>query len=315
MRGEAPMSPRRGQMLYFVTVVEEGQFTRAAEKLHIAQPALSKSIAQLEHRIGVRLLERHARGVALTPAGEAFYEKARVAVAAEAEALATAEFLMRGQQRIVEWGFVVAPPGLHSPGPLKALADAHRDIDIRYLELSFPTSPTHTWLADVDVAVCHVPQVDPRVWSRWLYREPRVVVAAKGHPLAARGELTVADVLDEAFVGFHPSIEPTWAGFWSLDDHRGGPPRRVTVDRAANGQEILASLAVRSAITTAPASVAEVVTGADAGVITIPLLDARPSDVVLVGREDRRSGAVEAVLAFLLALGGGSAGTAGAPRA
>ena len=301
-------------MLYFVTVVEEGQFTRAAEKLHVAQPALSKSIAQLEDRLGVKLLDRHARGVTLTAVGEGFYEKARVAVGAEAEALATAQFLTRQQKRIVEWGFVVAPPGLHSPGPLTALGDAHPDIDIRYRELPFPGSPTHTWLADVDVAVCHAPLADEGVWSRRLYREPRVVVAAERHPLATRGELTLDEVLDEAFIGFHPSIERTWAGFWSLDDHRGGPPRNVTVDRAANGQEVLAALAVRSAITTAPASVAEVVTGA-AGVITIPLLDAQPSDVVLVGREDRRSGAVEAVLSFLLGLGGGSAGAAGAPRA
>ncbi len=143
------------------------------------------------------------------------------------------------------------------------------------------------------------------MWSLWLYREPRVVLAAKDHPLAARSELTVAEVLDETFIGFHPSIERAWAGFWSLDDHRGGAPRRVTVDRAANGQEVLASLAVRSAITTAPASVAGVVTGSDAGVVTIPLSDARPSNVVLVGREDRRSRAVEAVLAFLFALGRG----------
>jgi hypothetical protein len=79
----------------------------------------------------------------------------------------------------------------------------------------------------------------------------------------------------------------------------------VTVDRAANGQEVLASLAVRTAITTAPAFVAGVVTGSEAGVVTIPLSDARASNVVLVGREDRRSRPVEAVLAFLFALGRG----------
>jgi DNA-binding transcriptional LysR family regulator len=290
-------------MLNFVTVAEEGQLTRAAEKLHVAQPALSKSIAQLEGQLGLKLLDRHSRGVTLTAAGESFYEKARLAVAAEAEAAATARFLTRGEERMVEWGFVVAPPGLHSPGPLKALAEAHPKIDIRYRELPFPLRSTHAWLAEVDVAVCHLPPADPRVWTRWLYREPRVVVVAKGHPLAARSRLTVAEVLDETFVGFHPATEPAWAGFWSLDDHRGAPPRRVTVDRAANGQEILASLAVRAAITTAPASVADVVTGTEAGVVTIPLSDAKPSDVVLVGREDRLSGPVEAVLSFLLAPG------------
>ena len=57
------MSFRRGQLKYFVTVAEEGQITRAAKKLHIAQPALSQAIAQLESQLEVRLLERRARGV------------------------------------------------------------------------------------------------------------------------------------------------------------------------------------------------------------------------------------------------------------
>ncbi len=70
------------QFLYFVTVVEEGQITRAATRLHVAQPALSQAIAKLEDSVGVRLLERHARGVTPTPAGAAFLEKARAALTA-----------------------------------------------------------------------------------------------------------------------------------------------------------------------------------------------------------------------------------------
>jgi DNA-binding transcriptional LysR family regulator len=295
---------RRHQLKYFVTVAEEGKITRAAEKLHVAQPALSQSIAQLESDLGVELLKRHARGVTLTAAGEVFLVKARAAVAADIDAVETAQMLARGQAQLVEFGFVVAAPGLHSPGPLKRLAEAHPEIDIRYRELPFPFTPTRSWLSEVDVAACHLPPADPTVWSRRFGREPRVVLAAKDHPLAGRDALKVADVLDETFIGFDPSTDREWAGFWSLDDHRGAPPRHVTTDQVANGQEVLASLALRPAITTAPAVVGTLLVGLQTGVVTIPLDDAQPSTVVLVGRNDRRSPPVETMLAFFRSLDG-----------
>jgi DNA-binding transcriptional LysR family regulator len=296
------MSFRPNQLRYFVTVAEEGQITRAAEKLYIAQPALSQAIAQLEADLGVELLERHPRGVTLTPAGEAFLEKARVAVVAHDDAEETAEMLARGRAQEVELGFVVAAPGLHSPGPLKALARAHPEINIRYRELPFPFTPTRSWLSEVELAASHLPPADPEVWVRPFGREPRIVLAAKNHPLAAREAVNVEDVLDETFIGFDPATDPQWAGFWSLDDHRGAPPRRVTDDRVANGQEVLASLALGAAITTAPAVVGALLAGLQTGVVTIPLDGAEPSEVVLVGRNDRRTPPVETMLAFFRSL-------------
>jgi DNA-binding transcriptional LysR family regulator len=296
---------RRGQLDYFVAVVEDGQFTRAASRLHIAQPALSKAIAQLEAELGVKLLERHARGVTLTPAGEQFYEKARLAVAAASDAMQTAESLTRVQEGTIEFGFIGAPPGLDSPAPLEAFAQAHPQIDIRYRELHFPSAPTASWLADVDVAVCHVPPADPGVWAQPLRLEPRVVLAPSRHPLAGRRELSVAEVLDETFIGFDPFVEPDWAGFWSLDDHRGGAPRSLTADHAGNPQEVLASLSVRSAITTVPASVAAILANVLSGVVAIPLRDAAPAAIMLVGRQDRRNPLVVALLAFAGTLRGG----------
>ena len=298
------MSFRRSHLHYFVTVADEGQISRAADKLRIAQPAVSQAIAELESQLGVELLERKPRGVTLTAAGEAFLEKARVAVAANDEALDTARMLVRGQTQTVELGFVVAAPTLHSPGPLRGLAEAHPEIELRYRELPFPFTPTRRWLSQVDVAACHLPPADPNVWSRPIRRERRVVLAAKGHPLAGRAALKVADVLDETFIGFDPSTDREWAGFWSLDDHRGAPPRRVTTDRVANGQEVLASVALSEAITTAPAVVGTLLAGIQTGVVTIPLEDARPSDVVLVGRNDHRSPPVETMLAYFHSLDG-----------
>lgn len=292
------MSFRRRQLEYFVAVVQEGQVTSAARRLQIAQPALSQAIAQLEAELGLKLLERHARGVTLTEAGRALYEKARLAVAATEEAASAARSLARAEQGTLAFGFVGSPPGLDSPAAIEAFALAYPEIDIRYRELPFPPTATGSWLAEVDIAVCHAPPPDPGVWSRTLRREPRVLLVPARHPLAERAELDVQEVLEETFISFHPSVDPDWAGFWSLDDHRGGPPARVTSDRASNPQEVMAALAVRSAVTAVPFSVAPAVLGLLGEAVALPLRDAAPSQIAMVGHLDRRNPLVSSLIGF-----------------
>src|SRR6201995_1194610 len=91
---EAEMELRH--LRYFVAIAEERSFTRAAERLWIAQPGLATHVRRLEAELGVRLLDRHPRGVSLTQAGEVFLERARVAVAAADTALATGRDLRAG---------------------------------------------------------------------------------------------------------------------------------------------------------------------------------------------------------------------------
>jgi DNA-binding transcriptional LysR family regulator len=280
---------RRGHLEYFVAVADEGQITRAARRLHMAQPALSQAIAQLEADMGVALLERNARGVTLTPAGEAFLVKARASVAAWEEAVEAAHSIGVAPAGTLEFGFVGTPPGLDSPLALEAFTRAHPEIDLRYRELPFPLASTSDWLADVDLVVCHLPPEDPLVWTQTLRREGRSALLSKRHPLAGRGQLHVASLLDETFIGFSPSVDPDWAGFWSLDDHRGEPPPRLTSDQATNPHEVLAALAVRDAVTIVPETVGRLILTAAVEVVAVPVVDAEPCTIVLAGRNDRRS--------------------------
>ena len=272
--------------------------TRAARRLDVAQPALSQAIAQLEAEFGLKLLDRHARGVSLTPAGVALYEKASLAVAANEDAAQTARSLARSQRGAIEFGFVGSPPGLDSPRALEAFALTYPEIEIHYRELPFPTLPTARWLADVDVVACHLPPADTDVWCRPLRSEPRMILAPRRHHLSSREQLSVAEVLDETFIGFDPAIDPDWAGFWSLDDHRGGAPSRLTGDRAANPQEVLAALAMSDAVTTVPSSVAGVILNVLTGVVLIPLLDAEHSNIVLAGHKGRHNPLVGTLVSF-----------------
>jgi DNA-binding transcriptional LysR family regulator len=289
---------RRDHIRYFVAVAEEGQLTRAAAKLHLTQPALSEAIAHFEADLGVNLFERHHSGVTLTAAGEQLFEKARSAVAASDEIATTAEALSRAETGTIVFGFLGAAPGLDSPAALQAFCAAHPNIELRYQEIPFPTVPTRAWLSSVDVAACHLPPADPEVLVHPLRAEPRAVLAPRDHPLVGRGEVAVEDVIDETFIGLHPAVEPAWAGFWSLDDHRGQQPLRVTRDHAANPQEVIAALAVRDAVTTVPASIAHRLAATVPALATIPLRDAAPATVALVGHATPLNPLVESLLSF-----------------
>ncbi|HUH79844.1 MAG TPA: LysR family transcriptional regulator [Solirubrobacteraceae bacterium] len=291
------MNFRRGHLDYFVAVAEEGQITRAAARLHVAQPALSQAMAQLEGELGLTLLQRHSRGVTLTPAGEAFLPKARAAVAAHREASVTAEWLARAAQGSIEFGFVGHAPALDSPSVLAAFRSSHPDVSLRFRELPFPSSQTKLWLAEVDLAVCHRPPEDAGTWMHPLREEPRVVLASRRHHLAGRDELTVEEVIGETFVGMHPTVDKEWSGFWTLDDYRGSPAE-VTGDQAKNAQEMIASIAASGAITTVPGSVAAMMLTDLSGITAIPLMCASPAVITLSGHADRNNELVAELLDF-----------------
>src|ERR1700742_2480262 len=93
-------------MRYVIAVAETGQLTRAAARLHIAQPALSQSLRRLERDVGTALFDRHPRGVDLTPAGAAFLAQARFAVAAADAAISAARQAVRLDADRLVLGFI-----------------------------------------------------------------------------------------------------------------------------------------------------------------------------------------------------------------
>src|SRR3954462_9174272 len=107
---------------YFVAIAEERSFSRAAERVWIAQPGLSTQIRRLEAELGIKLFERHTRGVDLTAPGERFLERARAALAAAELALSTGRNLEAGLVGTVRLGLAAETPAAIVPSLLAAFA-------------------------------------------------------------------------------------------------------------------------------------------------------------------------------------------------
>src|SRR5690349_8625417 len=122
------------QLAYFVAVVDEAHFTRAAERLHVAQPAVSQQIQRLEAELGERLLHRARRTVTLTAAGEALLPHARAALAQVEhgrQAVAALRGLVTGHLRV---GLVMPLPDRRAIGTIGAFGRRYPDIDLTLVE-------------------------------------------------------------------------------------------------------------------------------------------------------------------------------------
>lgn len=290
------MSFRKDHLRYFVTVAEEGQITRAARRLAVAQPALSQAIAQLEAELGLKLLERHTRGVRLTVEGEAFLEKARAVVEHEHDVRLTAQSLARAAKSLLEVGFVGPPPAMTTQGLFTAFAESHPEVEVSFRDLPFPCGTTRSWLDPVDVAICHRPLPEAGVRMHTLRMEQRAVVVGAGHPLAGCGGAHAVDVLEERFISYDPSVQRAWAGFHSLDDVRGCPPESMTVDNVTTSLQMLGLLGTGKGVTAFPLCDARIVAQVLPGTVALPIEDAPPAVVSLVWLSERENAIVAALV-------------------
>lgn len=192
------------QLRYVVEVAASSSFTRAAERCHVTQSALSHQIAALEREIGQRLFIRSSRSVRATEAGEAFLLHAREAVVAAdsaREAAAASEGRVVGTLRL---GVIPTVTAVSVPEAIARFRASHPDARV---ELSVGNSDSlgvRVRQGDLDVALLGLREgVEPvGVAARELAREQLVVAMASTHRLAGRTELTLDDLADEVFADF-----------------------------------------------------------------------------------------------------------------
>ncbi len=183
-----------GHLRVFCAVIERGGFTRAAKALHVSQPAISKTVRELEAFVGLPLLERGARGVKPTEAGHALHEHARAIFELEraaGEEMQAQKGLERGTLRL---GASTTIATYWLPPLVAAFAREHPGMTIRLTSAN--TREITRLLLDhvLDVALVEGPTEHPKLQSRVWHDDELVLVAAPSHPLANGRILSKSDV-------------------------------------------------------------------------------------------------------------------------
>ena len=192
------------QLACFVAVAEELHFGRAAERLCMTQPPLSRQIQLLEHSLGVRLFERTSRTVRLTAAGRVFLTDARRLLDLAKQATTTAQRTSRGQSGRVTVGFTTVMGFDLMPRLIASAQQALPDIDVVLREMVTVDQLTALESHMIDAGflwplACRLP-----LKHQTVYRDPLMVALPPGHPLAASEAIDLGDLNDQPFIMYSP---------------------------------------------------------------------------------------------------------------
>ncbi|MGW0520444.1 LysR family transcriptional regulator [Crossiella sp. NPDC003009] len=212
---------------YFAAVAELGSLSRAAERLFVSQPALTKQVRRLEEQLGSPLFVRSRNGMALTEAGRALAARVPSVLAGWDEVVRETRVAAGRAAKVLRVGFIASAA---NEATQEIIAEFGRRrpgwrVDMRQAAWSNPTAG----LADgeVDVALLRLPvpgQEALRVAV--LFSEPRWIALAAGHPLAGREVIDFRELLDEPFVAA-PAETGRWRDYWLAAEERQGHPVRI----------------------------------------------------------------------------------------
>lgn len=285
------------QLRYLVALAEELNFTRAAAREHVAQPALSQQIRRLEEEVGVGLVERTTRRVALTEAGELLVGRAR-RILGELDAAASELQALRG----VDVGHVTIG-AIHTMGPIDlslALAefhDRHPNVALTVREEDSSECAELLRVDELDLAFLSVTeQVESHdLGLHQLVSEELVVLLPRDHPLAGRAEVRMAELAQEQFISFRQGARLRELLFTASRDAQFEP--KVTLE--SNESERIRRLVSRGlGIAILPRS--EATTDPNTSVVGLTAPELR-RDITLAWRDGRRhSPATAAFIALAL---------------
>ncbi len=269
------------KLRYFAEVADQLHFGAAAQRLHITQPVLSRQISQLERELGVRLFTRSSRNVTLTAAGRELREEAQALLTAAS----AAQHRVRDAQHGTRTFCVGFMAGITITPVTSEFAAAHPDITVEVCRTEWYDQAEMVLDGTVDVGYVRLPITERGLRLQRLYAEPRLAVLPDGHPLAAKDQISIADLADDPVI-MHRGAIPAWDAFCNADPRPDGShPRPGPAIRFMD--EKLEHVASGHAITFLPASAAAFYVRPD--IACVPVRDIPPHPVCLASDAARQS--------------------------
>jgi DNA-binding transcriptional LysR family regulator len=239
---------------YFVAVAEELHFGRAAERLHVAQPPLSRQIQRLEAEVEVQLFTRDRHGVELTDAGAALLPEARSTLAQAERAGEIARRAARGEEGVLNVGFFASIAFSMLPRLAREYSEAHPRVELRLHDLSSGQQLQALRTGRLDVGLMMRPNSASDLNLETLLVEPMVVVVSERHPLAHSTGIALGELADEPFVLFPQASSPDLHDrLLTLCAHAGFTPR--VVQEATHMATIVSLVAAGAGVSLMPCSI------------------------------------------------------------
>jgi DNA-binding transcriptional LysR family regulator len=280
------------RLKYFLAVAEELHFGRAAERLHIVQPAISRQIALLEAELGLKLFERTKRRVSLTPAGEVFATDVRQVLHRLDHSVETARRVAAGKSGRLEIGFI----GPVMDSFLPRLLAEHRadapDVVVDLHEMGSASQVAALCQGTLDCGFVRLPARADELSFLTLFRESIVIARPRSHPLSEHRSLPLAALAREWFIMIPREWEPgLYQTYIALCANAGFTPNVAQETNSIHS--VLGLVAAETGVAFVPASV----TGLrKKNVVYRPLQEARLLEVAAAWRTDSTSRTLPAFL-------------------
>ena len=241
---------------YFRAVATELHFGRAAEKLHISQPPLTKQIQDLEAELGFDLFNRTKRSVVLTPAGQAFLNEVNQILQQLDRAIDIGSKTSRGELGQISIGFVGSATYNILPVMLQQFRDRYPDVRIELHELT--TDRQLIWLREgrIDIGLIRPPIIERDFNSQVIFQESIVVALPTNHYLAAQESIDLAALATEPFILFPRYLAPgLYDPIIAICQSAGFSPQ--VVQECIQMQTIVSLVSANMGVSILPASIRE----------------------------------------------------------